>query len=114
MACAQFLTLLHASSRSSFLKPSRPFFYNPIKNYGQASEGKHSRLMEERAPSTAEEFQRVAEEKAKVTQQVVASQTVDKTYDGAEEATKSNSKVESVKNRYKEHEPGSDYSRRGD
>lgn len=64
--------------------------------------------MEERAPSTAEEFQRVAEEKAKET-----GQTVEKTYDGAEEATKGNSRVETVKNRYKERDPGSDYHRKG-
>ncbi|XP_061363922.1 uncharacterized protein LOC133307427 [Gastrolobium bilobum] len=114
MAGGKFLTLLHASSRSSLVKPTRPFFYNPIKNYGQANKDKHGRLMEERAPSTAEEFKRVAEEKAKESQQGVASQTADKTYDAAEEVTIGNSKVESVKNRYKEHEPGSDYHRRGE
>lgn len=70
--------------------------------------------MEERAPSIAEEFKRVAEEKARETdEQVVASQTVNKTYDGAEEAIQGNSRVESVKERYKEHESGSDYNRRG-
>ncbi|KAK7305161.1 hypothetical protein VNO77_43061 [Canavalia gladiata] len=106
MAGAPFLTLFHASSRSSLVKPSRPLFYNPIKNYGQANKGKQSRLMEERAPSTAEEFERVAEEKAKA-QKGVASQTLDKASDAAEEATIGNSNVESVKNRYKEHGPGS-------
>ena len=71
--------------------------------------------MEERAPSTAEEFQRVAEEKAKVAQQGVASETDDKAHDGAEEATIGNSKgEESVENRYKEHEPGADYRRKDD
>lgn len=71
--------------------------------------------MEERAPSIAEEFKRVAEEKAKETdEQVLASQTVNKTYDGAEEAIQGNSsRVESVKERYKEHESGSDYNRKG-
>ncbi|KAK7316792.1 hypothetical protein RJT34_00509 [Clitoria ternatea] len=109
-----FLTLFNASSRSSFAKkPSSPFLYNPIKNYGQANKGNHSRLMEERAPSTAEEFERVAEERAKEAEKGVASQTVDKTIDAAEEATIGNSKLESVKNRYKKHEPGSDYNRRG-
>lgn len=58
--------------------------------------------MEERAPSTAEEFLRVAEEKEKETKKVVASQTIDKTIDAAEEATKGNSRIENVKNRYKE------------
>ncbi|KAG4920807.1 hypothetical protein AAZX31_18G087700 [Glycine max] len=104
MAGAQFLNLFNSSSRSSLVKPSRPLLYNPIKNYGQASKGKHSRLMEERAPSTAEEFERVAEEKAKEAQKGVASQSLGKAIDGAEEASIGKSKVESVKNRYKGHE----------
>lgn len=54
--------------------------------------------MEERAPSTAEEFQRVAEERARETKEGVASQNVDKLYDGAEEGTVGDSKVGSVKN----------------
>ena len=102
MAGAQFLTLLHSSSRSSLLKPSRPFFYNSIKNYGQEVKEKESHLIKERAPSTAEEFQRVAEEKTNGTQKV-KSQTVDKAIDAAEEATKGNSRIENVKNKYKEH-----------
>ncbi|QCD78275.1 hypothetical protein DEO72_LG1g1907 [Vigna unguiculata] len=58
--------------------------------------------MEERAPSTAEEFERVAEEKkAKEAQKGVASQTLGKAIDGAEEAAIGKPKVESVKNRYK-------------
>lgn len=65
-------------------------------NYGQTSNGNRSRLMEERAPSTAEEFQRVAEEKAKEAKESVATQNVDKSYEGAI----GDSKVESVKNRY--------------
>ena len=61
--------------------------------------------MEERAPSTAEEFERVAEEKkAKEAQKGVASQSIGKAIDGAEEASLGKSKVESVKNRYKGHE----------
>lgn len=63
---------------------------------GQASNGNRSRLMEERAPSTAEEFQRVAEEKAKEAKEGVASQNVGKSHEG----TIGDSKVESVKNRY--------------
>ncbi|KAL2316721.1 hypothetical protein Fmac_030597 [Flemingia macrophylla] len=102
MAGAQFYTLLHATSRSSLVKPSsgRPFFNYTTKNYGQASNGNRSRLMEERAPSTAEEFQRVAEEKAKEAKVEVANQNVGKSYEGAEEGTIGDSKVESVKNRY--------------
>ncbi|OIW13403.1 hypothetical protein TanjilG_19755 [Lupinus angustifolius] len=113
MTVAKFLTLLHTSSQSSLLKPTTPFFYNTIKNYGEANKGNGSRVIEERAPSTAEEFLRVAEEKAKEAEQGVASQTVDKTYDGAEEAV-GNSNVKSVKDRYKEHEPEADYHKRGD
>lgn len=65
--------------------------------------------MEERPPSTAEEFQRVAEEKAKM-----ASQNVDESsYGDAQEGTIDDSKVESVKGRFKEHEVGSDCRRRG-
>ncbi|CAI9756960.1 unnamed protein product [Fraxinus pennsylvanica] len=54
---------------------------------------------EEKAPSIADEFKRVAEEKSR---QGVASQTVEKAQDGIEEATMDDSKVESVKERYKE------------
>nr|ACU16781.1 unknown [Glycine max] len=102
MAGGRFQSLLHATSRSSLVKSSssRPFFNN-IMNYGQASNGtgnRSNRLMEERAPSTAEEFQRVAEEKAKETKEEVANQNVEKSYDGAlEEGTK----VQSVQNSYK-------------
>lgn len=60
-------------------------------------------MTEERAPSTAEEFERVAEEKAKEFQKGVPSQTIGKAIDGAEEASTGNSKVDSVKNKYKEH-----------
>ncbi|OIW04242.1 hypothetical protein TanjilG_00802 [Lupinus angustifolius] len=92
MAGAQFITLLHATSRSSLVKPisNRSPFYNPIKNYGQAMNGNRGRSwIEERAPSTAEEFQRVADEKkAKKAQQgVVATKTV-----GAEDATVADTK----------------------
>ncbi|KAK7387114.1 hypothetical protein VNO78_27627 [Psophocarpus tetragonolobus] len=99
MAGAQFLNLLNSSSRSSLAKPSRPLLYSPIKNYAQASKGKNGGL--ERTPSTAEEFERVAEERAKQAQNEVASQSLGKAMDGAEEASIGNPKVESVKNRYK-------------
>ncbi|KAE9596378.1 hypothetical protein Lal_00048721 [Lupinus albus] len=80
MAGAQFISLFHATtSRSSLLKPitsRRSPFYNPIKNYGQAINGNRGRRIEERAPSTAEEFQRVAEEKkAKEAQQGLPTKT---------------------------------------
>lgn len=80
----------------------------------QGSKGEHHGYtgIEERASSTAEEFKRMAEEKLKAAEQGVASQTVDQTYDGTEEATVGDSNVDSVKNRYKEHEPGADYKRR--
>ncbi|WVY92068.1 hypothetical protein V8G54_037582 [Vigna mungo] len=68
---------------------------NLYQNYGQASNGNRSRLMEERAPSTAEEFQRVAEEKARETKEGVATQNVDKLFDGAQIGE---SKIGSVKN----------------
>ena len=71
-------------------------------NYGQASSGNRSRgLMEEKAPSTAEQFQRVAEEKAKKTQEGVSSQDTDKSH--SEEARIGDSKDKSGKKRYKEH-----------
>ncbi|KAI9115739.1 hypothetical protein K1719_013408 [Acacia pycnantha] len=108
MAASNFLTLRSSLTKSS----SRPFFFNPIKNFGQSSRGNHK--VEERAPSTAEEFERVAEEKAReAAKQGIASQTTDKTYDAAEEAAMADSNVGSVKNRYKEHEPGTDYRRTG-
>jgi len=51
--------------------------------------------MEERAPSTAEEFQRVAEEKARETKEGPGTQNVEKLCDGAQIG---DSKVGSVKN----------------
>ncbi|KAJ7963747.1 hypothetical protein O6P43_013661 [Quillaja saponaria] len=112
MGCGHLIPLLSSPSRPSLLKQFTPFFCNPIKRYGQASKDSHIHIMEERAPSTAEEFQRVAEEKLKEAKQGVASQTFEKTYDGVEEATVGDSKVESVKERYKRHEPGTDYLKR--
>ena len=73
---------------------------------------------EERAPSLAEEFKRVAEEKAKAdhaeNDQVAASQTSDKAGDATQEAVKSDSNLQDVKSKYEEHEAGSDYRKRGD
>ena len=67
-----------------------------------------------RAPSIAEEFERVAEEKLRAAGQGVASQAKDKVYDGAEESTRGGSNVDSVKNRFEGHEQGADYRGRGD
>ena len=44
----------------------------------------------------------------------MASQVAEKVYDGTEEATLGDKNQESVKNRYKEHERGADYRKRGD
>ncbi|KAK7285326.1 hypothetical protein RJT34_20094 [Clitoria ternatea] len=64
----------------------------------QANKGNHSSLMEERALSIIEEFEKVAEEKANEAEKGVASQTLDKTIDAAVEATIGNSKLESINN----------------
>ncbi|XP_048235137.1 uncharacterized protein LOC8287627 isoform X2 [Ricinus communis] len=91
------------------------------KRYTHAENQGH-RGVEEKAPSLADEFRRVAEEKAKaeekteqVADQGIASQTSDKTSDGAEEAAtvgRGGGDTEAVKGRYKGHEPGADYRRR--
>ncbi|PQM39186.1 uncharacterized protein Pyn_02909 [Prunus yedoensis var. nudiflora] len=94
------------SSRSSSLLRSLTACHN------QQGRAQQPHYIEERAPSTAEEFKRVAEEKLKKAEQGVASQTVDKTCDVTEETTLGDSSVDSVKNRYKQHEPGADYRRR--
>lgn len=65
-------------------------------NYGEAMNGNRSRLIKERAPSTAEEFERVAEEKAKTTKM--------------EGIVEEPPKVESV---FKEKKIGVDYNKRG-
>ncbi|KAH0987553.1 hypothetical protein GBA52_014730 [Prunus armeniaca] len=102
------------SSRSSSLLRSLTACHNQRYHSSQVSKGEHSSHtnIEERAPSTAEEFKRVAEEKLKKAEQGVASQTADKTCDATEETTLGDSSVDSVKNRYKQHEPGADYRRR--
>ncbi|KAM1000684.1 hypothetical protein ACFX2I_007286 [Malus domestica] len=116
------LRAFSSRSRSTILKSLAACHYTTNQRYSsQGSKGEHHHGhtgIEERAPSTAEEFKRVAEEKRKaeeklkVVEQGVAGQTADKAYDGTEEAILGDSNVESVKNRYKEHEPGADYRRR--
>ncbi|KAH7546777.1 hypothetical protein FEM48_Zijuj01G0237300 [Ziziphus jujuba var. spinosa] len=97
-------------SKPSIFKPSTPCLFNPIKRLSEARKAKGA----EKAPSTADVIKSVAEEKLRAAEQGVASQTSDKTYDGAEEATLGDSKVQSAKERLEEHEPGVDYRRRGD
>ncbi|XP_059442337.1 uncharacterized protein LOC132174710 [Corylus avellana] len=89
--------------------------YNSVKSYSQASkENGHGReFIEERAPSTAEEFKNIAEEKIREAQQGVASQTAEKVFDGTEAATLGDADdLQSVNRRYEEHEEGADYRRR--
>lgn len=83
-----------------------------VQKYNQASKRHNNK--EERAPSTAEVIEKMAEEKLRKADQGVASQVFDKTYDVTEEATLGESKLDSVKNRYMEDEPGVDSRRRGD
>ncbi|GMY31153.1 hypothetical protein FCV25MIE_26395 [Fagus crenata] len=93
---------LNTSLRPFLPKPFKACLYQSIKCYGQASKDNHAReIIEERAPSIAEEFKKMAEEKLRETGQGVASQTAEKVYDGAEEATLSDKNHQSVKNRYK-------------
>ncbi|KAF5478961.1 hypothetical protein F2P56_005479 [Juglans regia] len=115
--------LINTSLRSSvFLaKPLTAYVYmKSVKSYSQAS-CKESHIREsadqERAPSTAQEFKKIAEEKLREAdrEQGMASQTADKAFDAMEEATLGDSKLESVKRRSEEHEDGAhDYRRRGD
>ncbi|XP_062015556.1 uncharacterized protein LOC133732103 [Rosa rugosa] len=112
---------LSSSSRSLLFRsltspPSSSSSCSPPNQFGRCYSGSHGQGEQEmtRAPSTAEEFKRVAEEKLKQAEQGVASQTFEKTYDGIEEATVGDAKIESVKERYKQHEPGPDYRRRSD
>ncbi|KAK0601951.1 hypothetical protein LWI29_028982 [Acer saccharum] len=93
------------SRPSSSVNPVIGYVYKPFKRYSKESRKQSSSHdVEERAPSTAEEFKRVAEEKLRAAKQGVASQTSEKLYDGAEEATIGDSKVDSIKNSIKEHE----------
>ncbi|XP_050240060.1 uncharacterized protein LOC126689072 isoform X2 [Quercus robur] len=106
---------LNTSLRPFLVKPLRACVYQSIKCYTQASKNNDPRdFIKERAPSTAEEFKKIAEEKLREAQQGVASQVAEKVYDGTEEATLGDKNQESVKNRYKEHERGADYRKRGD
>ncbi|KAL5735863.1 hypothetical protein ACOSP7_030324 [Xanthoceras sorbifolium] len=82
--------------------------------YSQGTREHSSHDVEERAPSTAKEFKRVAEEKLRELKKGMANQTSEKVYDGAEEATIGDSNVDSIENRFKKQEEGADYRRRGE
>ncbi|XP_004294444.1 PREDICTED: uncharacterized protein LOC101302338 [Fragaria vesca subsp. vesca] len=115
--------LLPLSSSSRSLLILRPFTspssqscppLNQLERCFGSSRGQEAQQMT-RAPSTAEEFKRVAEEKLRElreAEQSVASQTFEKTYDATEEAALGDGKPESVKERYKHHEPGADCRKR--
>ncbi|KAL0000747.1 hypothetical protein SO802_014528 [Lithocarpus litseifolius] len=78
----------NTSLRPFLAKHLRACVYQPIKSYAQASKHNDPReIIEERAPSTAREFKRMAEEKLRKAQQGVASQVAEKVYDGTEEVT---------------------------
>ncbi|KAI6690584.1 hypothetical protein NL676_027412 [Syzygium grande] len=117
---------LYASSRPwkifEPLAPSMAYLCHTEKytQHNDSNNDGHGGGLEERAPSTAEEFKRVAEEKLKEAEdklkeaeQGVASQVFDKTYDGAEEAVLGDANPESAKKRYEQHEENADSRRRG-
>ncbi|WCJ32978.1 hypothetical protein M5689_014368 [Euphorbia peplus] len=92
----------------------RPYLYYNTKRYSKSEDGGGGE--KERAPSLAQEFRRVEEEKAAdhdqhEQEQGLASQTVDKAYDGADEAVHDDGDVHSVKDKFKEHEPAANYRR---
>ncbi|KAF3453400.1 hypothetical protein FNV43_RR03840 [Rhamnella rubrinervis] len=83
--------------------------------YSEEKKGQERHIeKEERAPSTAEVIKRIAEEKLRLAEQVIASQTSDEAFDAAEEATLGDSNLDSVKKKHGEHEPGVDYRKTGD
>ncbi|KAI3456980.1 hypothetical protein Pfo_013643 [Paulownia fortunei] len=100
------LLSLYSASQASRIKRLTTNLPLSIRRYNKQGK-KESNIghgVEERAPSTAEEFERVAEE---MTRQGFASQTVEKAQDGGEEATVGDdSTFESVKEAYKEPPPG--------
>ncbi|XP_050370684.1 uncharacterized protein LOC126788711 [Argentina anserina] len=110
------LLIPSSSSRSLFFRSllTSQSSCPPPNQFGRCYSGSHGQGEQEmtRAPSTAEEFKRVAEEKLKQAEQGLANQTFDKTSDGTEEAAIDDSKHESVKEKYKQHESGADYRKR--
>ncbi|KAL6314077.1 hypothetical protein AAG906_011812 [Vitis piasezkii] len=99
---APLLLLLSTSSRQSLIKPLSAYLHIPIKRYSRSSSSEHG--LGERAPSTAEEFQRVAAEKRELQGLVeekarkgVVSQTSDKALEAAQVAVLEDSNLETVK-----------------
>lgn len=78
--------------------------------YSHGKNGSGVRIDQQRAPSTAEEFKRVADEKS---QQGLSSQTVEKAAEAAVAAARS-SKLERVKEAYKESPGRGDLHNEGD
>ncbi|KAG8386184.1 hypothetical protein BUALT_Bualt03G0122600 [Buddleja alternifolia] len=104
---------LYTTSHASRIRNLTANLPISIRRYTQRKkEDISGHLVEERAPSTAEEFERVAEEKSR---QGFASQTTEKAADGAVEATvEDDSTFESVKEAQKEFPPGKgDFHKKG-
>ncbi|CAN1339956.1 hypothetical protein LINPERPRIM_LOCUS38688 [Linum perenne] len=121
MIMRQLPTSSSSSSSSTHVPPFAVQSFLPcpiiIKRYktGGSREKQEGEIVDDhvRAPSVADEFKRLEVEKKHCKGDVedgIASQTVDKTIDALDEEE---TDVESVKNRYKEHEPGADYRRTG-
>ncbi|CAN1149598.1 hypothetical protein LINPERHAP2_LOCUS17111 [Linum perenne] len=116
-----------SSSSSNHVPPFAVQSFLPcpiiIKRYktGGSREKQEGEIVDDhvRAPSVADEFKRLEVEKKHCKgdddeEDGIASQTVDKTIDAlCEEEAETETDLESVKTRYKEHEPGVDYRRTG-
>ncbi|XP_019183319.1 PREDICTED: uncharacterized protein LOC109178188 [Ipomoea nil] len=101
---------LYNSSRASMIKRLTAHF--PVsQRYAVASDRGNHGGVEERAPSTEDEFRRAAEEKKR---QGFASQTLEKAEDGAGEAAEKESDFESVKESYKDAPPRGKFHKTGD
>ncbi|PIN07424.1 hypothetical protein CDL12_20011 [Handroanthus impetiginosus] len=111
------LLSLHSSSQASRIKRLTAYLlFSTRRSYSYKGQGKkesgsgHAGI-EERAPSTADEFKRVAEEKSR---QGFTSHTVEKGQDAAEEATLEESTFESVKEAHKEPPGKGNFHKTGD
>ncbi|XP_030511252.1 uncharacterized protein LOC115725783 [Cannabis sativa] len=109
MGAAGYIFILNTTlskTKVSLTRPLTPCLYNPIfKKYSQGSKGyedRHESGTEERAPSTAEVIEKMAEERLRKADHSVFD---DKTFDGAEEATLGEPKPESV-NKDRDQQPG--------
>ncbi|KAL2476245.1 Uncharacterized protein Adt_36981 [Abeliophyllum distichum] len=102
---------LYSSQQASTMKRLTAYVPMSIRRFGHGNKDKNRHGTEERAPSIAEEFERVAEEKSR---QGFARHTVDKAQDSTEEAAIGDSTVESLKERYKEPSGKETSTRRGD